>query len=117
MRHRGWIKRLERGARGNLESFVLEDGSTYYFNPKGGELFIHATRCLRADHAGTPRPAPPATLLALCQARDRATAVEKASVHGLFPYSLEVLVERGELVPRSMVAGRELGEPLSDLSE
>ena len=30
---------------------------------------------------------------------------------------MEALVERGELVPRSLVAGRELGEVLEDLSE
>ena len=35
---------------------------------------------------------------------------------GIFPYEVEALVERGELLPRSMVAGRELGEPLEDLS-
>jgi hypothetical protein len=34
-----------------------------------------------------------------------------------FPYEPETLVERGELVPRSMVVGRELGELLSNLSE
>jgi hypothetical protein len=33
------------------------------------------------------------------------------------PVDLEALVERGELVPCSMVSGRELGEPLPDLSE
>jgi hypothetical protein len=35
---------------------------------------------------------------------------------GIFPYEAEALIERGELVPRSLVAGRELGEPLPDLS-
>jgi len=35
----------------------------------------------------------------------------------IFPYEVEALVERGELVPWSLVAGRELGEPLPDLSE
>jgi hypothetical protein len=29
---RGKLRRLERGARENLASFVLEDGSRYYFN-------------------------------------------------------------------------------------
>jgi hypothetical protein len=36
---------------------------------------------------------------------------------GIFPYEVEALLQRGELVPRSLVAGRELGEPLGDLSE
>ena len=35
----------------------------------------------------------------------------------VFPYDTEALMERGELVPRSMVAGRKLGEVLEDLSE
>jgi hypothetical protein len=35
----------------------------------------------------------------------------------IFPYEVEALVDSGELVPRSMVAGRELGEALEDLSE
>jgi hypothetical protein len=36
---------------------------------------------------------------------------------GLFPYEVEALVERGEIVPHSLVVGYELGEPLPDLSE
>jgi hypothetical protein len=35
----------------------------------------------------------------------------------VFPYEVEALVERGEFVPRSVVFGRELGEPVGDLSE
>jgi|SRR5215208_2074563 len=109
---RNFIKRLERGARGNMESFVLEDGSTYYFNPKGGELFLHTSACLRADHAGRKRPDPPPTLIALTKARDRRAAVEQVASSGLFPYSKEAIVERGELVHRSMVA-----PPREDISE
>jgi YD repeat-containing protein len=30
---RSWIRRLERDARGHLESFELLDGSTYYYDP------------------------------------------------------------------------------------
>jgi len=32
-------------------------------------------------------------------------------------YDLEALVERGELVPRTFVAGQEVGERVEDLSE
>ncbi len=39
---RSWVKRLERGARGDLESFVLEDGGRYYYNPTSGERFLVA---------------------------------------------------------------------------
>jgi hypothetical protein len=35
----------------------------------------------------------------------------------VMPYDAVTLIERGEFIPRSMVEGRELGEPLEDLSE
>ena len=35
---------------------------------------------------------------------------------GLFPYDEEAIVGRGEIVPRSLVVGRDLGEPIPDLS-
>jgi|SRR5215212_1376613 hypothetical protein len=108
---KGFIKRLERGARGNHESFVLMDGSTYYFSPGSGELFLHTAECIRADYAGRRRPDPPPTLLALCKARDRRAAAEKVATSGMFPYDLEALVERGELVPRTMVASTPEGRP------
>jgi hypothetical protein len=98
------LKRLEHKLHGDLASFVLEDGTTHYFNPKSGQLFLHAAACARADHARTPRPEPPATLQALTKARDRRAAADKVATSGLFPYDREALVERGELVPRSMVA-------------
>jgi hypothetical protein len=34
------LKRLEEELRGSLQSFVLEDGSRYYYNPTSGELFL-----------------------------------------------------------------------------
>jgi hypothetical protein len=116
---RGKLGRLEYKLRGNMESFILEDGSRYYFDPKSGELFLHLCGCIRAGYEGKPYPEPPATLLALCKARDRraSLAAAKVATDGMFPYDLEVLVERGELVPRSLVAGRELGGPIEDLSE
>ena len=109
---RNLLKRLEHKLRGDLESFVLMNGSTHYFNPGSGKLFLHAAACIRADHARVPRPEPPATLVALCRARDRAAAVEKVATTGMFPYDRVALVERGELVPRSMVAppGEDLPE-------
>jgi hypothetical protein len=56
-------------------------------------------------------------------ARNRAAALDTACGGGfdLFPYEREGILERGELVPHALVAalvaGRELGEPLEDLSE
>ena len=114
------MRRLERAARENLASFVLEDGSRYYFNPASGECFLHSMDCLDAQGECRPFPEPPETLKAISCARDRRAALNQLysnGTFGLFPYEVEALVERGELVPRSLVAGRELGEPLPDLSE
>jgi hypothetical protein len=117
---RNWVKRLERGARKDLASFVLEDGSRYYYDPSSGDCFLHSIDCLRAQGEGEPFPDPPETLKAIARARDRGAALNQLYPNGsfsVFPYEPEALVERGELVPRSMVVGRELGEPLPDLSE
>src|ERR671921_20481 len=43
--------------------------------------------------------------------------IEKSEQNADPPHEREALLERGELVPHSLVAGRELGEPLEDLSE
>ncbi len=120
-RFRGWLKRLERDAHEGLASFILEDGSRYYFNPTSGECFLHSMDCLRAQGDGEITfPEPPETLKAIARARDRRAALNQLYPNGsfgIFPYEVEALVERGELVPRSMVVGRELGERLEDLSE
>jgi hypothetical protein len=47
---RGKLRRLERGAREDLASFIVEDGSRYY-NPESGEYFLHACACIRAGSA------------------------------------------------------------------
>ncbi len=117
---KGWVKRLERDARGDLASFALEDGGRYYFDPESGDCFLHSMDCLRAQGKGEPFPEPPETLKAIARARDRRAALAQlypGEPFGLFPYEPEALVDGGELVPRSLVAGRELGEPTGDLSE
>ena len=115
------IKRLERGLRGTLESFVLEDGSRFHYDPTSAERFLHSMDCLRAQGEGkTTFPEPPETVKAITRARDREAALNQLYPVGsfsVFPYDVGALLERGELVPRSMVAGRELGEVLEDLSE
>jgi hypothetical protein len=118
---KGWLKRLERGSRGDLVSFVLEDGSRHYYDPASAEIFLHSMDCLRAQGEGkTSFPEPPETVKAVTRARDRRAALKQLypkGAFGVFPYEEEALLERGELVPRSLVAGRELGEPIEDLSE
>jgi hypothetical protein len=115
------MRRLENAMRGNLESFVLEDGSRFYYDPVSAERFLHSMACLRAQGEGkTTFPEPPESVRALLRAKDRAAALAQLYPSGssdIFPYDAEAIVERGELVPRSMVVGRELGEPTEDLSE
>jgi hypothetical protein len=111
------LRRLECSAADSLQSFLLKDGTRHYYDPMSGKLFLHSVACLRAQGDGeTSFPEPPETIKALTRARDRASAVEQAA-GGLFPYDKDALVEHGEIVPRSMVAGRELGDPIEDLSE
>jgi hypothetical protein len=114
------LRRFEQAARDHLASFELEDGSRYYYDPVSPERFLHTMDCLGAQGDGqTTFPQPPETVRALLRVRDRAAALEQVYQSGsfvIFPYEHEALVERGELVPRSMVAGRELGEELEDLS-
>jgi hypothetical protein len=117
---RNKLRNLEREAREDLASFILKDGSRYYFNPTSAEIFLHSMACLRAQGECEPFPEPPETVKAIANARDRRAALNQlypGGSFGVFPYEVEALVKRGELVPRSLVAGRELGEPLPDLSE
>ena len=110
---RGRVRRLEHAARGNLESFVLEDGTRHYFNTESAECFLHACDCVRAGSEGEPFPEPPETIKALTRARNRAAALEATCGGGfaLFPYEREALLESGELVPGSWI------HPIEDLSE
>jgi hypothetical protein len=110
---RGKIRRLERGARGDVASFILEDGRRYYYNPESGECFLHACACIRAGYEGEPFPEPPQRIKALTRARNRTAALEATCGGGfdLFPYEREALVERGELVPALWI------HPIEDMSE
>ena len=115
------LRGLKRDLRDNLESFPLEDGTRYWFDPSSPELFLHTVGCLSAQGDGLPFPEPPATLRALARARHREAALNQVlggASFVLFPYERQALAERGELVPRSLISGHELGEgPLPDLSE
>jgi hypothetical protein len=117
------LQRLEKAAQGKLGYFVLREGGRYWFDPDSAhiELFTHSMNSMRADYGGEPRPHPPEIMRALARAKDRKAALEGLySEEGSMPlsaYNLEALVERGELVPRSFVASREVGERPEDLSE
>ena len=115
------LRNLKRDVRGNMDSFTVEDGTRFYFDPASPELFLHSIDCLHAQGEGKPFPEPPETIKAIARARDRRAALNQVVGSGsfdLFPYQDEALVERGEIVPRSLVHGHELGEgPLPDLFE
>jgi hypothetical protein len=74
---RGWIKRLERRAREDLESFELLDGSTYYYDRMETykELFMHAYDVQLGDAHKWPEP--PEVYLRMCEARDPAAVLER----------------------------------------
>jgi hypothetical protein len=114
------LRRLKRELRGNLDFFVLEDGSRFYHDPSSLTLIGHIFDCLHAQGAGEPFPEPPEIVKAIARAKNREAALQQVTGGGdlLFPYGLEALIERGEIVPRSLVHGRELGDgPIPDLSE
>jgi hypothetical protein len=119
---RNKLRRLERAARESLSSFELEDGVLYWFNPQqaGLEILLYSLECLKLQGEGVPYPEPPAIVYAIANAKDRAGALTElmgSPTVGFLPFEPEPLLERGELVYRSLVTGRELGEPIPDLSE
>ena len=117
---RSKLRRLEAAARGKLDSFVLEDGSRFYFDPADATALLHSLDCLRAQGEGkTTFPEPPPKVKAIARAKDRAAAFEMvySAKFTIMPYDTEALIGRGEFVPVSIVVGRELGEVLPDLSE
>jgi hypothetical protein len=120
---RNKLRRLERAAREDLSSFELEDGNQYWYNPQqaGLELLLYSLECLGLQGEGVPYPEPPELIHAIARAKDRAGALTElmgSLTVGYLPFEPEPLLERGELVYRSLVVGRELEDgPTSDLSE
>jgi hypothetical protein len=117
------LRRLEKLARGTMDSFVLRDGTRHFFDRQEafGQAFQFFSDSMRADHSGEPRPDPPPILEAISNARDREDALERAlgGFVGLLPIDPEALLARGALISRSLIQGVEyedLGE-LEDLSE
>ena len=112
------MSRLRASLRGELESFDLEGGGKHWYDPQavGAELFLFGCACLRAG-APANRPEPPKILRALVKAKDRRAALAALEPVPFWPYQDEPFFERGELVHRSMVVGRDVdGEPCEDLS-
>jgi hypothetical protein len=115
---RSWIRRLERDARGHLESFELLDGSTYYYDrlETYKELFLHAYDVLLGDAHKWPEP--PEIYRKMCEAKDPAAVLEqfkpedpeRAFVNVAELYDKDALVRERRLVPLNH-------EPVEDLSE
>jgi hypothetical protein len=115
---RSWIRRLERDARGHLESFELLDGSTYYYDrlETYKELFLHAYDVLLGDAHKWPEP--PEILSKMCEARDVAAVLKRFKpedpgrtfVNLAELYDTDALVRERRLVPLTH-------EPVEDLSE
>jgi len=76
-RFRGWLGKLERTASEDLRSFVLRDGSRFFYDPvqTHAELYLHGYDCLLGDAEKWPEP--PQILQMLCRAEDPAAVLER----------------------------------------
>ncbi len=124
---RSEIRRLKQRLLGDdVVSIKQEGGAVAHFDAR--EVFVDTFKyfsdSLMADADREPRPEPPEVLRAVAGAEDRRAAYEKVmggATH--LPVEVEALLERGEFVPRSMVAGYETYEEfitsggVPDLSE
>jgi hypothetical protein len=118
MSFRSWLKRLERVASEDLESFVLLDGSTYYYDrlETYKVLFLHACDVQLGDADKWPEP--PEVYRKMCEARDPAAVLqrfrpedpERAFVNVAELYDTHLLVNERRLVPL-------YHPPVEDLSE
>ena len=108
------VRRLEKAAEGELESFELLDGSRFYYDPMEAakELFLHGYDCA----LGCAVSEVPDIYLAVCKAKDPAAILErlvpsdKAAWFTELPYDRDVLVSERRLVPVEH-------DPVEDLSE
>jgi hypothetical protein len=115
---RRWMKRLERDAREDLESFELLDGSTYYYDrlETYEELFLHAYDVQLGDADKWAEP--PEVYRRMCEARDPAAVLERfkpedpqrAFVDVTQIYDTDVLVRERRLVPLTHTPPEDLSE-------
>ena len=113
------LKRLERGLRGTLESFVLEDGSRYHYDrlETYKELFLYAYHVQLGR--GDEWLEPPEVYRKICEARDPAAVLERfepenpqsAFVDPAALFDTDALVNERRLVPISYEPPEDLSEP------
>jgi hypothetical protein len=87
----------------------LPDGTRFYFEPQEvlREMFLFFTDSMDADFHRDPRPEPPDVLKAVANAKDRREVLTRVmGGFSFLPVDAEALVERGEFVPRSLVAAK-----------
>ena len=113
------LRQIEKAAHGHLGCIELEDGSRHFYDPEQTaiELFGYLLECGRAQYAGRRKKDPPEIIYAVAKAKDREAAflqLRPGGRVGLFPLEVGALIERGEIVHRSLVAGDELDEPLNE---
>jgi hypothetical protein len=113
------LKRIIRGQREGLESFVLLDGSTYYYDREqtAREMFVYSldVELGRADDWEEP----PEIFRKMCDARDLARVLKRfmpknpqnAFVDPAMLFDLDALVEERQLVPIEYEAPEDLSEP------
>jgi hypothetical protein len=115
---RNLIRRLERSALEDLDSFKLRDGSIYYYDrlETHREMFLHAYDVQLGDAAKWPEP--PEVYHKICEAKDPAAILERfkpenpqsAFVDPTALFDTDAFVNERRLVPISY-------EPPEDLSE
>ncbi len=115
------LQRLIAALKGSSLDYIEQaDGSRYYFNPESPELFLFGLNSVKRHYHGEPLDDPPELLRAIANAKDRREALRRVFgdvTVSTLPYELEPLVDRGELVERSLVAGHPLAQgPLEDRS-
>jgi hypothetical protein len=116
---RSWLKRLERAASEDLESFELLDGSIYYYDrlQTYKELFLHAYDVQIGDAHKWPEP--PEVYRKMCEAKDPAAVLEqfkpddpeRAFVNVAELYDTDVLLRERRLVPLTHAPVEDLSEP------
>jgi hypothetical protein len=97
------LRRLQKPAEGELESFELLDGSRYYFDRLSWELFMHWIECGRAGNARNW----PEVVRKLTEAKDVTRALELVEGEGKFSflvYDPDILITERRLEPRPLVS-------------